>query len=35
MKDLLNLNSPKFLGGQNIINFLTIGLLSFAAFKLK
>jgi hypothetical protein len=33
--DLLNINSPKFLGGQNVHNVIIIGLLAFAAYKLK
>jgi hypothetical protein len=33
--DFLNVNSPKFLGGQNVVNLLVIGGLAFAAFKLK
>ena len=33
--DLLNINSPKFLGGTNVHNLAIIGLLAFAAWKLK
>jgi hypothetical protein len=33
--DLLNINSPKFLGGTNVHNLAIIGLLAFAAYKLK
>jgi hypothetical protein len=33
--DLLNINSPKFLGGTNVHNVIIIGLLAFAAYKLK
>ena len=33
--DLLNINSPKFLGGQNVHNVVIIGLLLVAAWKLK
>jgi hypothetical protein len=33
--ELLNINSPKFLGGVNVHNVLIIGLLAFAAYKLK
>ena len=33
--DLLNINSPKFLGGQNVQNVVIIGLLLVAAWKLK
>lgn len=33
--ELLNINSPKFLGGTNVHNVLIIGLLAFAAYKLK
>jgi len=33
--DTLNINSPKFLGGQNVTNVIIIGLLAFAAWKLK
>lgn len=33
--DFLKLNSPKFLGGQNVVNVLLIGGLAFVAWKLK
>jgi hypothetical protein len=33
--DLLNIKSPNFLGGTNVHNLLIIGLLAFAAYKLK
>jgi len=33
--DLLNINSPKFLGGQNVHNVALIILLGFAAYKLR
>lgn len=33
--DLLNINSPKFLGGTNVHNLAIIALLAFAAYKLK
>jgi hypothetical protein len=33
--DLFNIKSPNFLGGTNVHNVLIIGLLAFAAYKLK
>ena len=33
--EFLNINSPKFLGGQNVHNVILIGLLAYAAYKLK
>lgn len=33
--ELLNIKSPNFLGGTNVHNVLIIGLLAFAAYKLK
>ena len=33
--DFLNIQSPNFLGGTNVHNVLIIGLLAFAAYKLK
>jgi len=33
--ELLNINSPKFLGGQNVHNVVIIGLLAYAAWKLR
>lgn len=33
--DFLNIKSPNFLGGTNVHNVLIIGLLAFAAYKLK
>lgn len=33
--DFLNIQSPKFLGGQNVHNVVLIGLLAYAAWKLK
>jgi hypothetical protein len=33
--DLLNINSPKFLGGTNVHNLAIIVLLGIAAYKLK
>jgi hypothetical protein len=35
MKDLLNINSPKFLGGTNVHNVLIIGGLVFIAWKVS
>jgi hypothetical protein len=32
---LLDIKSPEFLGGTNVHNLLIIGLLAFAAYKLK
>jgi hypothetical protein len=32
---LLNIKSPEFLGGTNVHNVIIIGLLAFAAYKLK
>jgi hypothetical protein len=32
---LLDIKSPDFLGGVNVHNLLIIGLLAFAAYKLK
>jgi hypothetical protein len=33
--DLLNINSPKFLGGTNFHNLAVIALLAYAAWKVK
>ena len=33
--DLLNIKSSNFLGGTNVHNVVIIGLLAFAAYKLK
>jgi len=33
--DLLNIKSSNFLGGTNVHNVLIIGLLAYAAYKLK
>jgi hypothetical protein len=35
MQDFLSIKSPNFLGGQNVHNVVIIGLLAFAAWKLK
>lgn len=32
---MFDINSPKFLGGTNVHNVIIIGLLAFAAYKLK
>lgn len=34
MKDFLNIQSPKFLGGQNVHNVVKIALACFIAYKL-
>jgi hypothetical protein len=34
MSDLLNINSPKFLGGQNVHNVIKIALAAFVVYKL-
>ena len=34
MTDFLNIQSPNFLGGTNVMNVVIIGLLGFAAYKL-
>lgn len=34
MSELLNINSPKFLGGQNVHNVIKIALASFVVYKL-
>jgi hypothetical protein len=34
MTDVLNTNSPNFLGGKNVINLVTIGAIGFVIFKL-
>ena len=33
MGDFLNINSPKYLGGVNVHNTITIGLLLFLTYK--
>jgi len=33
MKDLLDIKSPNFLGGNNVHNLITIGLLTAVAWK--
>jgi hypothetical protein len=33
MGDLLNINSPKYLGGVNVHNTITIALLAFLVYK--
>lgn len=35
MQDFLSIKSPNFLGGQNVTNVIIIGILAFAAYKLK
>jgi hypothetical protein len=32
--DLFNINSPKFLGGQNVHSLIKIGLATFVVYKL-
>lgn len=34
MSELFNINSPKFLGGQNVHNVIKIALASFVVYKL-
>ena len=34
MSDFLNINSPKFLGGQNVHNVVKIALAAYVVFKL-